>query len=68
MAVSSAVYSGLTTMPSGVVQFKAATSPPGADLAAARKLVIAPVAQAYPLREGVEVLPPLAAVALLAAQ
>ena len=39
-----------------------------ADLGAARKLVVAPVAQAYPLREGVEVLPPLAAVALLAAQ
>jgi predicted AAA+ superfamily ATPase len=39
-----------------------------ADLGATRKLVVAPVAQAYPLREGVEVLPPLAAVALLAAQ
>jgi len=39
-----------------------------ADLGAARKLVVAPVAQAYPLREGVEVLPPLAAVALLGEQ
>ena len=29
------VYSGLTVMPSGVFQFRAATSPPGADLAAA---------------------------------
>ncbi|MNT39364.1 hypothetical protein D3C72_1756050 [compost metagenome] len=35
LAVSSAVYSGLTVMPSGVTQFKAFTSPPGADLAAA---------------------------------
>ena len=34
-AVSAAVYSGLTVMPSGVVQFSADTSPPGADLAAA---------------------------------
>jgi hypothetical protein len=33
--VSAAVYSGLTVMPSGVTQFSAATSPPGADLAAA---------------------------------
>ena len=32
---SSAVYSGLTAMPSGVTQFSATTSPPGADLAAA---------------------------------
>ena len=47
---------------------QAATPSASADLGAARKLVVAPVAQAYPLREGVEVLPPLAAVALLAAQ
>ena len=40
----------------------------GADLGAARKLVVAPVPQPYPLRDGVEVMPPLAAVALLAAQ
>lgn len=39
-----------------------------ADLGAARKLVVAPVPQPYPLRDGVEVMPPLAAVALLAAQ
>src|SRR4051812_46402345 len=32
---SAAVYSGLTVMPSGVTQFRAAGSPPGADLAAA---------------------------------
>src|SRR5258706_9065924 len=32
---SAAVYSGLTSMPSGVRQFSACTSPPGADLAAA---------------------------------
>jgi hypothetical protein len=38
-AVSAAVYSGLTVMPSGVVQFSAATSPPGADLAAALPLL-----------------------------
>ena len=36
-AVSAAVYSGLTTMPSGVVQFKADTSAPGADLAAEKR-------------------------------
>ena len=40
----------------------------GSDLGAARKLVVAPVPQPYPLRDGVEVMPPLAAVALLAAQ
>ena len=34
-AVSAAVYSGLTVMPSGVTQSRAETSPPGADLAAA---------------------------------
>ena len=34
-AMSAAVYSGLTVMPSGVTQFSASTSPPGADLAAA---------------------------------
>ncbi|MCY1362486.1 hypothetical protein D9M69_492060 [compost metagenome] len=34
-AVSSAVYSGLTQMPSGVSQFSAFTSPPGADFWAA---------------------------------
>ena len=39
-----------------------------ADLGAARKLVVAPVPQPYPLRDGVEVMPPLATVALLAAQ
>ena len=32
--MSSVVYSGLTRMPSGVCQFNASTSPPGADLAA----------------------------------
>jgi DNA-binding GntR family transcriptional regulator len=39
-----AVYSGLTVMPSGVIQFRASTSPPGADLAA------------RPLREALKVL------------
>jgi hypothetical protein len=34
-AVSSAVYKGLTVMPSGVSQFNRFMSPPGADLAAA---------------------------------
>ena len=32
---SAAVYSGLTTMPSGVVQRSASSEPPGADFAAA---------------------------------
>ena len=35
-ATSAAVYSGFTTRPSGVVQFSAATSPPGANFDAAR--------------------------------
>jgi hypothetical protein len=36
------------------------------DLGAARKLLIAPVEQPYSMKEGVEVLPPLLAVQLLA--
>jgi predicted AAA+ superfamily ATPase len=39
-----------------------------ADLGANRRLVVAPVPQPYPLRDGVDVMSPLAAVALLAAQ
>jgi predicted AAA+ superfamily ATPase len=37
-----------------------------ADVGASRKLLVAPVASAYPLREGVEVMNPLAAAELLA--
>ena len=33
-----------------------------ADVGATRKLLVAPVATAYPLRDGVEVMPPLEAV------
>src|SRR5438132_692809 len=52
--MSSAVYSGLTVMPSGVCQFSAFRSPPGADLAA-------DLAEEYgisrtPLREALKVL------------
>jgi len=38
------------------------------DVGATRKLLVAPVASAYPMREGIEVLNPLAAARLLAAQ
>lgn len=39
-----------------------------ASVGASRKLLVAPVANRYPLRDGIEVLNPLAAAALLAAQ
>lgn len=37
-----------------------------ADVGATRKLLVAPVAEAYPMREGIEVMNPLAAASLLA--
>lgn len=37
-----------------------------ADVKATRKLLVAPVATAYPMREGIEVLNPLAAARVLA--
>lgn len=37
-----------------------------ADVGATRKLLVAPVAEAYPVREGIEVMNPLAAASLLA--
>jgi len=39
-----------------------------ADVGAARKLLVAPVAESYPMRDGIEVMNPLAAVRLLATQ
>ena len=39
-----------------------------ADLGAARKLLVAPVAQAYPMKDGIEVLSPLMAARLVASQ
>ena len=39
-----------------------------ADLGAARKLLVAPVAQPYPMKDGIEVMNPLAAANLIAAQ
>ena len=38
------------------------------DLGATRKLLVAPVAQGYPLKDGVEAMPPLLAAKLVAAQ
>lgn len=38
------------------------------DLGAARKLLVAPVAQPYPMKDGIEVMNPLAAANLIAAQ
>ena len=38
------------------------------DLGAARKLLVAPVAQPYPMKDGIEVMNPLAAAKLIAAQ
>jgi hypothetical protein len=38
----------------------------GADVGATRKWVVAPVAETYPMREGIEVMNPLAAVRALA--
>jgi predicted AAA+ superfamily ATPase len=38
------------------------------DLGASRKLVVAPVLQSYPMKEGIEVLNPLQAAQLIAAQ
>jgi hypothetical protein len=37
-----------------------------ADVGASRKVLVAPVAEAYPLRDGIEVMNPLAAACLLA--
>lgn len=39
-----------------------------ADVGATRKLLVAPVSDTYPMRDGIEVMPPLAAAQLLAAQ
>ncbi len=38
------------------------------DLGAARKLLVAPVAQPYPMKDGIEVMNPLVAANLIAAQ
>ena len=40
----------------------------GADVGAARRLLVAPVAQPFPLKEGVEVVNPLMAVNLVCGQ
>ena len=37
-----------------------------ADVEATRKLLVAPVTEAYPMREGIEVMNPLAAASMLA--
>jgi hypothetical protein len=39
-----------------------------ADLQASRKLLVAPVEQPYPMKEGIEVMSPLAAAGLVAEQ
>lgn len=57
-----------------VVEIKRSTAPvvskgfhlAAADVGATKRLLVAPVAAAYPLRDGIEVMPPLAAAAMVA--
>jgi hypothetical protein len=59
-----------------VVEIKRSTAPTiskgfylaAADLLATRKLLVAPVGQPYPMKEGVEVMNPLMAAGLVALQ